>query len=224
MELTLFDFIIFGILGFFALIGLMRGFVKEIFSIANWIIASIITIYLRPIITGLILTKINIPIVADLISNSFLFTTALILVSIITSNISKGISGIFPTPINVFFGLIFGFFKGYLISALIFSIIISIYGENKEKPLWFEESKLYQPLSIGSNFVEPFTNSLFGNLPKKSEEENLDETDSEINSLMDKIDSVKEKVVSDDVDEDSNNGYKEDQIKKMDRLIDTISD
>jgi len=222
MELTLFDFIIFGIITFFALIGLMRGLVKEIFSIANWVIASVVTIYLRPVISNLILMKINIPIVADLISNSFLFTTTLIFISIITSNIARNIKNIFPISINVFFGFIFGTVKGYILSALIFAIILNIYGDKTTQPDWFTMSKSYEPLSIGADVMKPFTDSLFGSLSeekskkpakKTDEPEEIEDNDSDYPTQPSKKNSSTEET-----------GYKKEQIKKMDRLIETISD
>jgi membrane protein required for colicin V production len=252
MIFTSFDYSILGIIAFFALIGLIRGFIREVFSIMNWVVAAIVTVYLRPILSNLILIKINIPIIADLISNLFLFTATFIFMSIITSNIAKGIADKFTAFVDVPFGLVFGAIKGYILSALIFSIILNIYGNKENEPDWFAESKIYQPLSIGAEIVKPFTDSLFGSLSERDQEKEQEDEEfdkktkpaeksikqrGKVSRYVERIYKSKktknesEKRVepsrytdlpSQNLDKD--NGYKREQIKKMNRLINTISD
>jgi len=179
--------------------------------------------------------KINIPIIADLISNSFLFTTTLIFISIITSNIAKVIGNKFPSSINVSFGLIFGTLKGYMLSALAFSIIMNVYGSSKNEPEWFSSSKSYQPLLIGSDIIKPFTDSLFGSLSEKKSDDDK-KPKNEINNFIKKLEKTKdnlkylERATEDAAIEEQieevieDEGYKKDQIKKMDRLINSITD
>lgn len=224
--LTFFDFGVLGLTFFFILLGLLRGFVREVFSIINWIAASIATIYLRPVISGMILEKINIPIVADLISNSFLFTTTLIIVSIITSNIARIFRNSVPGPVNVTLGAGFGMVKGYLLSALIFATVFNIYGgsdlSERVGPEWLQSSQTYRPLSLGAHVIKPLTDALFGSF---SENRTGTEDKGKILDLIEKKDEVETKSNSSEgTTLKEKIGYPKDQIKKMDRLLNTISD
>jgi len=225
-TLTIFDLTILGIIGFTTLIGLLRGFVKETFSIINLVLASIVAIYGEPLLSPIILKKINIPIVAELISNTFLFTTALIIISIAVSNIVKNLNKKIPKSINIPLGLFLGFIKGYLISVLIFVTVFTAFGgkdidEDEEiGPEWFYSSRSYRPISLGIYIVEPLTDSMFKklgsttipNLNQKNLPNNLKEED--IQKILDTLDKST-------IEEDK--GYNKNQTKKINQLMETIA-
>lgn len=224
-SFNIFDIVFFSLVGLFSLIGLLRGFVRETFSIVNWIIAGLVAVYTRPILSALILKKVKIEIVADTISNSIAFTTTLIVVSLLTANLSKLTSEKVPVYINNPVGLLFGFLKAYLIMAVVVVTMFSIfevdeYGNNEEDlPAIVKNAKTYPFVKFGANLARPSTDKFF--------KEEIPTKDDMINRLLEN-EAVQKKGVELGINiikkklEDK--GYTDDQINKMDMLIDVVAD
>ncbi len=227
MDLTYFDYFIFLIIFFLTLVGLLRGFIKELFSLLTWIGSGILIVVLRPVITNLILQKISNTILANIISSSLIFIIAIIGLSVLTSNISKTITTKFPSSINITLGIAFGFMKGFIISSLIFATIINIFDdgfslEEKFGPGWLQRSTTYKPLSFGAYFILPIVDPLLNEM-----KDNYSVSDEEIekNSIKDHLNEKLIPSKADKKDDKSDkkeekNGYSKDQIEKLDHLID----
>ena len=100
-----------------------KGFSLSLISFLKWIIAIIITIILVP--------KFQ-PFVADYIESEFvnniglglaLVVITLFITIVIGRSLSKAVKWTGVGPIDKTFGLFFGFFKGYVVSVCIFSIL-----------------------------------------------------------------------------------------------------
>ena len=160
MDFTTFDYIIFSILGFFTLVGLIRGFIIELFSCLSWAGSITLTIFLRPVIANIILEKISNTMLANIIASGLVFVLTIIGLSILTSNLARKFTTKFPTSINITLGVAFGFLKGFLISLLIFISMINVLSDgfsfDKDVgPKWFRNSAVYAPLSFAASFVFP---------------------------------------------------------------------
>lgn len=236
MTFTVFDFLVFAIMGFFGFLGLFKGFIKELFSIISWVVAALLTIIIRPVIASLIAKKINAPFVADLISNSFLFAFSLIVVSIITSRVADSLGKTVPTSVNAPLGLAIGSIKGYLLASLVFAGLFAIFsdgGDMRERtgPNWFGQSQTYIPLSFGGEALKPLADAFFGNFSSEEviqyqEEEGDEESPkNKINDMIDKkIDETLERKKEEMKDKLKTNeaaSYSEEQMRRMDRLIDS---
>ncbi|MDD2839539.1 MAG: CvpA family protein [Rickettsiales bacterium] len=225
MNLTYFDYFIFLIMFFLTLLGLLRGLIRELFSLLTWIGSGTLIVALRPIITNLILQKISNPLIANAISSSLIFIIAIVGLSILASNLSKTITTKIPSSINMTLGIAFGFTKGFIISSLIFATIINIFDDGfnlKDKfgPGWLQKSATYRPLSFGAFLilpvVDPILNEMKGtysipseDLDKKVLNKNT-KKETELIKIEDEKKSKKEK----------DEGYTKDQIDKLDHLID----
>ena len=112
--------------GFFAY---LRGFIKEVLLILNWILAIVVAYFVSPLIFVYIS---EIDFIMNILGDScelmmilsFLlgFTLALIAISFVTYKISYLIETSIFNEINKIFGLLFGFLRGGLI-VIIFLII-----------------------------------------------------------------------------------------------------
>lgn len=246
MDLTVFDYLIFGIMIFFMLLGLLRGFIRELSSLINWIGSGLLTVLLRPIINTLMSSKISNPVISNMISSTVIFIITIIGLSILTSHLAKIINTKFPSSINITLGLAFGFTKGFLISSFIFATILNLFGDTdnlslKSGPKWLQDSQTYRPLSFGAYVILPFTDSILGQIKEKysateSKEEKKDELDNKIdsmrrykdnydtiNDLLDKKEKLKQKEDSkNNIEKKDEGGYKKDQMDKLNHLIDIM--
>lgn len=229
MELTIFDYTVLGIMVFFTLLGLVRGFIQELSSLVNWIGSGLLTVLLREPINNLIDGKISNPIVSNMVSSITIFVIAIIGFSILTSSVAKTINTKFPSSINITLGLAFGFTKGFLICSLIFATILNLFGNtedlsSKSGPEWFQKSETYRPLSLGAYMILPFADSILGRIKDKYNKNNIFHNN---NNNEEKVDSVDKPEKSDDKDKineksKENGGYKKEQLEKLNHLIEIL--
>jgi len=243
VNATLFDYLILSIMLFFSFLGLLRGFIRELFSLINWVGSGILTVMFRPFINDLISTKISNTIASNILSSALIFFIAIVGLSILTSNIAKAINTKFPSSINITLGLAFGFTKGFLICSLIFATILSVFGNtddllSKSGPKWLQNSQTYRPLSFGAYIILPFADSVLGQIHEKystSESEKDSETESKKDNLDNNLEDLRrykeddgkmDELIQriDDVDDPKpdNGGYKKEQMKKLNHLIEIL--
>ena len=101
----------------------LKGFSLSLISFLKWIISTIVTIILVP--------KLQ-PIVSDYVESEFInnvglgtgiFIITLFLSIVIGKSIGRAVTWTGVGSIDKIFGILFGFFKGYVISVCIFSIL-----------------------------------------------------------------------------------------------------
>ena len=101
----------------------LKGFSLSLISFMKWVISVVVTIILVP--------KFQ-PIVAEYIESEFInnvglgiaiFTFTLFLTIVIGKTLSKAVTWTGVGSIDKVFGLLFGIFKGYVVSVCIFSIL-----------------------------------------------------------------------------------------------------
>ena len=203
MDLTIFDYIIFFIILFFTILGLIRGFIGELTSLVSWCSAILITIKLNPIVSNLIYQKIQNSIFANLSSSGIIFIISIICISIILSRISEKVITKIPTSINLTLGTLIGIVKGILVSTIIFLIILELMIEKKDYtdlsqkigPQWLQNSKSYTMLSFGAYAISPFTNSfLEKKADKKVNEIDTKEIVKEENKKINSEEKVENKI------------------------------
>lgn len=203
MDLTIFDYIIFFIILFFTILGLIRGFIGELTSLVSWCSAILITIKLNPIVSNLIYQKIQNSIFANLSSSGIIFIISIICISMILSRISEKVITKIPTSINLTLGTLIGIVKGILVSTIIFLIILELMIEKKDYtdlsqkigPQWLQNSKSYTMLSFGAYAISPFTNSfLEKKADKKVNEIDTKEIVKEENKKINSEEKVENKI------------------------------
>lgn len=177
---TGFDSILIVLIFLLGIIGLIRGFIKEVVSIFNWIGAFYLSGILKPLFIEKVRELIGVPFLSDLISNATLFVIILIIISIITKQISSVIKKFVPSEINGALGLLFGFIKGYFISMIILSAMLVIYQD--KKPIWLEKSFSHNFMITKTDGFEKIIKVLMGDFIKSENKEFIEkmEVDSEL--------------------------------------------
>ena len=142
-NLNIFDLSVFVIFTYCIIQCFIKGFSLSLMSFMKWVISTIVTIILVP--------KLQ-PIVSDYIESEFvnnvgigvlIFVITLFLIILTGKALSRAVTWTGVGSIDKIFGLLFGVFKGYVVSVCIFSILNWFYpyknwGISAEKAVSFE--------------------------------------------------------------------------------------
>lgn len=128
-QFTLVDAGVAGIVLISALLAYARGFVREVLSIAGWVIAAVAGFLLAPTVEPIIS---ELPFISDIIGGScqiaiiaafgIVFVVALVIVSLFSPLISGSVQNSALSPIDSGLGLLFGVARGLLLVAIAFVI------------------------------------------------------------------------------------------------------
>jgi len=122
-NINLMDFVFVIILVYCVFQCFLKGFSLSLISFMKWVISIIITIILVP--------KLQ-PIVSDYIESEFInniglgvsiFFLSLFITIILGRTLNKAVTWTGVGSIDKSFGIIFGFFKGYIVSVCLFTIL-----------------------------------------------------------------------------------------------------
>ena len=122
-NINFFDIIFFILMVYFTIQCFFKGFTLSFISFMKWVLALIITIILVP--------KLQ-PWVRDYIESEFInnfgvgiaiFIFTLFLTIVMGKSLSKVVTWTGVGTVDKTFGLLFGFFKGYIVSICLFSIL-----------------------------------------------------------------------------------------------------
>ena len=122
-NINFFDIIFFILMVYFTIQCFFKGFTLSFISFMKWVLALIVTIILVP--------KLQ-PWVRDYIESEFInnfgvgiaiFIFTLFLTIVMGKSLSKVVTWTGVGTVDKTFGLIFGFFKGYIVSICLFSML-----------------------------------------------------------------------------------------------------
>jgi membrane protein required for colicin V production len=122
MPVTLLDLIVLGVILLSALLAMVRGFTREVLSIASWAAAAAATIYFRPDVRDWARTQISLEpaILADVIAGASIFLITLLLVSLLTMRLSDFILDSRVGPFDRALGFAYGAGRGFLLAIIAF--------------------------------------------------------------------------------------------------------
>tara|TARA_B100000029_G_scaffold271145_1_gene266282 strand:- start:1960 stop:2502 length:543 start_codon:yes stop_codon:yes gene_type:complete len=144
-----------------------KGFVLSLLSASKWLLAYVITLFLFPKSKPYVDDIIDNEYVLDIALGICLFIIVIFIILLINKGISKAVTYTGIGGLDKFFGLFFGFVRGYIISVCIFATIDIIY--NSEKwPIDLDKSFTFHLVEKGSNY-------LIKEFPDKKEYENAKE-------------------------------------------------
>lgn len=128
-----------------ALLAMVRGFVREVLSIASWGLAAVATWYAYPRLLPLAQTQVSNELLAKAIVIAGVFLTVLIVVSLITIRISDAILDSKIGVLDRTLGFLFGLARGLVIVVVAFAFFTWLVpGPNR--PDWVTKAKSYAVL------------------------------------------------------------------------------
>ena len=108
----------------------MKGFSLSLISSMKWIVSTIVTIILVPKLQPVVKNYIDSEFINNVGLGAGIFIITLFLTIVIGKSISRAVTWTGVGSIDKTFGILFGFFKGYVISVCIFSILNWFYPFN----------------------------------------------------------------------------------------------
>ena len=153
MPITILDGVLIFVMLISAVLAMIRGFTREVFSIASWVAAALVTYFFwedtLPFVQEYIADK-NLSLGATVAG---LFFITLIVVSLITMRISDFILDSRAGPLDRTLGFIFGAVRGILL-VVIAVLFLNFFIAPDRQPVWIAEAKTKPWLdSIGSDLL-----------------------------------------------------------------------
>jgi len=152
MPITLLDLIVIGVMLISALLAMVRGFTREVLSIAAWVAAAAAALFLHPYVLPYLTPYIKNGTVAQLAAGGAVFIVVLILVSFITIRISDMILDSRIGAIDRTLGFVFGAARGLLLAIVAF-LFFAWLVPDRSQPVWVQEAKSKPLLLSGGNWL-----------------------------------------------------------------------
>jgi membrane protein required for colicin V production len=128
------DYIVLGIILLSGLLALMRGFVREVLSLAVWVGAYLIAARYYPLAEPTARHYIKSPSLATDVAAVSVFIIAFIVLSLISYLIAQLVQGRALTAIDRSLGFLFGLLRGALVVCLVYLIAVALIWPDIDKP------------------------------------------------------------------------------------------
>ncbi|MEX1036698.1 MAG: CvpA family protein [Sneathiella sp.] len=135
-----------------AIFGFARGFVKETLSVAGWVGAIFLTLYLfpllQPIAQGFILNLL----IADILTGAVIFILSLVILSYISHAISEKVKASSLGALDRSLGIFFGIARGVILLGILWLIFVQFI-PGKDRPEWILQAKMLPLIEESGEFV-----------------------------------------------------------------------
>jgi membrane protein required for colicin V production len=140
MPITLLDMILIGVMLISAVLAMIRGFMREILSIAAWVLAALATLYSYGKLLPWAKSYVNNDIVATaaVVAGTFLLT--LLVVSVVTVRFSDMVLDSRVGALDRTLGFLFGLARGLIIVVVAF-LFFAWLVPSKTQPAWVANAK-----------------------------------------------------------------------------------
>ena len=193
-------------------IGYSRGFIKETFSIINWLLAAWLAFKYYSDLQTITINFIDSNIIADAISFGILFLFLIITLTFLSNFISKNIKNSLLAPLDRLLGIFFGIIRAILLIIVVFIAGNQTIWVNNTLPKWIYESYSYPIIiSITNNLKNILPNDFFAIDIKAINVNKLN-----INELIEKNKLFDEPEVNINIENESS--YTPAEIEQMNRL------
>lgn len=140
MFLTALDGLVIVVILFSAFLAMVRGFSREVLSLASWIIAALAAIFLYKNILPFVETYLSNKTVALIASLAIIFIVVFIIISVITMKIADVIIDSRIGVLDRTIGFIFGVVRGLFIMVIAVLLINQLIKPDEQAP-WLKDAK-----------------------------------------------------------------------------------
>jgi membrane protein required for colicin V production len=141
MPITLLDILLLAVMLISGLLAMIRGFMREILSIAAWAVSAVAAIYFASKLAPTVKANINVgDTPANAIAAASVFLVVLLLVSIITVRISDMILDSRVGALDRTLGFLFGLARGLIIVVVAF-LFFAWLVPDRSQPEWVKGAK-----------------------------------------------------------------------------------
>lgn len=140
MPITIFDGVVIGVVLFSAVLAMVRGFSREVLSIASWVGSVAAAWYLHPVAQPFVAKYTNDEKIALAGAIGVVFLVALIVISFITSRIADFIIDSRIGALDRTLGFLFGVARGVLLLVVAVAFWNWLVGA-EQSPEWIKQAK-----------------------------------------------------------------------------------
>jgi membrane protein required for colicin V production len=140
MPITLLDVLLIVVMLISGLLAMIRGFMREVLSIAAWGIAALVTVWAFPRVTPLVQTYVNSESAAKAVAIGGVFLVTLLIVSVITVRISDMVLDSRVGALDRTMGFLFGLGRGLIIVVIAF-LFFAWLVPDRSQPDWVRSAK-----------------------------------------------------------------------------------
>lgn len=123
------------------LLAMVRGFMREVFAIASWVIAAVVTLYAYPHALPYARQYISQDTLAMGVAVGGVFLLTLLVVSIVTVRISDAILDSRIGALDRTLGFLFGLARGFLIMVVAFLFFNWLSSNEQGQPEWIRDAR-----------------------------------------------------------------------------------
>ena len=134
------------------LLAFARGLVHEVLSVGAWIGAAAAVVFGLPLVRPAARALITEPLLADVAGGAVLFILSLIVLSLITRAIARGVKSSQLNAVDRSLGFAFGLARGALIVCLAY-VAISWLVPAAEQPAWLRQAKSLPLIETGAAWL-----------------------------------------------------------------------
>jgi membrane protein required for colicin V production len=140
MPITLLDIILIGVMLVSGLLAMIRGFMREVLSIAAWLIAALVTLYFYNKLLPFAKSYFNNDIIAAAVVVGGTFLLTLLIVSVITVRFSDMVLDSRIGALDRTLGFLFGLARGLIIVVIAF-LFFAWLVPDRSQPEWVRSAK-----------------------------------------------------------------------------------
>ena len=158
-SINFFDIFVFIIVIYNVIQCFYKGFSLSLISFSKWILSTVVTIILVPKLQPIASEYIQSEFINNVGLGAAIFIFSLFIIIIIGKTLSKAVTWTGVGSIDKVFGLLFGFFKGYIVCVCLFSIFNWFY-PYQNWGISAEDAISFNLIEKGSNLlIEEFPSS-----------------------------------------------------------------
>ena len=150
--MTLFDYVVLAIVALSVLLSITRGFVRELLSLAGWVIAFMVANSFAAVLASLLPSTIGNDSIRVVLAFGILFLAALLAMGLVTMLVSALVSAVGLGFTDRFLGSLFGFMRGFAVVLLI--VLGAGLTALPQEPFW-QKAVLSKPLEAAALMVMP---------------------------------------------------------------------
>ncbi|CCQ74069.1 CvpA family protein [Magnetospira sp. QH-2] len=195
-----------------------RGFVHEVLSIAGWVGAIFITIYGLPHVRPYARELIPVELAADLAAGAMLFIGSLVVLSLVSRALSRGIRDSALNVLDRSLGFLFGLLRGGVLVALAW-IALDWAVPPEERPNWLNDARSLPLVVAGAEALKQLVPE---DLAAKGKAQ-ADQTRDDVNRAMEAEEVLRQVIDPQPRQGDATDasGYGNRERKALERLIQT---
>ena len=151
IPLNTLDIVILVVAGLSAIVGILRGLVREVLSLGAWVGAGWLTLTFYPQSRVWMETYIEDPFWGGIIAGIGSFILILVVLTIIARLLSKFVQkSELIGPLDRTLGMLFGILRGAILVILGYIFTLSLVDEDAKKPVWATQSRLLPHVERGA--------------------------------------------------------------------------